>query len=274
MLWETLAGRHPFRADNVGETSRRIQAGAPPLADVRPDLPESLRRAVASALILNPARRPEAGRLATELRAQKQKRKKRKIIERREQPAPGLERTRVALRERLLPGALAAVWTGWAADVAALLPCRLGAAARRRCRRARARCSTRRHRSRPGRDVLPAREHLARPRHLVRSARGRLAGTHLARSTLEPAARRRAAARTARRPGALTARGTSCARHCAPRRPDRRRRLAGGDRGRRRAPATAVRSRHCAARASGSPAAGGRAPSPTRSGKRSPSIRR
>ena len=61
MLWETLAGRHPFRADDAGETSRRIQAGAPPLADVRPDLPESLRRAVASALVLNPARRPEAG---------------------------------------------------------------------------------------------------------------------------------------------------------------------------------------------------------------------
>ena len=115
MLWETLAGRHPFRADDIGETSRRIQAGAPPLADVRPDLPESLKRAVSSALILNPVRRPEAGRLATELRTQKQKRKKRKVAEPRKQPAPGLERIRVALRGRLLPGALAAVWTAWAA---------------------------------------------------------------------------------------------------------------------------------------------------------------
>ena len=115
MLWETLAGHHPFRADDVGETSRRIQAGAPPLGDVRPDLPESLRRAVASALVLNPARRPEAGRLATELRAQKQKRKKRKSTDRREQPARAFERTCVAVRDRLLPGALAAVWTAWAA---------------------------------------------------------------------------------------------------------------------------------------------------------------
>ncbi|MDX6566198.1 MAG: eukaryotic-like serine/threonine-protein kinase, partial [Gaiellales bacterium] len=122
MLWETLAGRHPFRADNVGETSRRIQAGAPSLADVRPDLPESLRRAVASALILNPVRRPEAGSLAIELRAQKQKRKKHKIIERRTHPAPGLERTRVALRERLLPGVLAAVWTAWAATSLPFFP--------------------------------------------------------------------------------------------------------------------------------------------------------
>src|SRR5690242_9317981 len=60
MLWEALAGRHPFRTDSVGETTRRIQAGAPQLADVRPDLPEPLRRAVAAALALNPARRPPA----------------------------------------------------------------------------------------------------------------------------------------------------------------------------------------------------------------------
>jgi hypothetical protein len=117
MLWEALADRHPFRTDDLGETSRRIQAGAPPLGDVRPDLPESLRRTVASALALNPARRPDAGKLATELRSLKQKRKKRH--EKRERPAPTLERARIAVRERVLPGALAALWTGW---VAASLP--------------------------------------------------------------------------------------------------------------------------------------------------------
>ena len=122
MLWETLAGRHPFRADDVGETSRRIEAGAPPLAEVRPDLPESLRRAVASALVLNPVRRPEAGRLATELRALKPKRKKRKNTEQRERPAFTIERTRIALRERMLPGALAAVWTAWAATSLPFFP--------------------------------------------------------------------------------------------------------------------------------------------------------
>jgi hypothetical protein len=121
MLWETLAGSHPFRANDAGETSRRIQAGAPSLADVRPDLPESLRRAVASALVLNPVRRPEAGRLAGELRALKQKRRKRKSTERRE-VAPRLEHTRVALRERLLPGAFAAVWTAWAAATLPFFP--------------------------------------------------------------------------------------------------------------------------------------------------------
>jgi eukaryotic-like serine/threonine-protein kinase len=118
MLWEALAGRHPFRADDLGETSRRIQAGAPPLAEVRPDLPESLQRAVASALELNPARRPDAAKLATDLRTLKQKRKKKRRRQR-EQPAPARERARIVVRERLLPGVLAALWTGW---VAASLP--------------------------------------------------------------------------------------------------------------------------------------------------------
>jgi serine/threonine protein kinase len=36
MLWEALAGVHPFRDGGVRETSRRIQTGAPPLAEVRP----------------------------------------------------------------------------------------------------------------------------------------------------------------------------------------------------------------------------------------------
>ncbi len=122
MLWETLAGSHPFRGNDAGETSRRIQAGAPSLADVRPDLPEALRRAVASALILNPVRRPEAGRLATELRALKQKRRKRKSTKPLELPALRLERSRVALRERVLPGVLAAAWTGWAATSLPFFP--------------------------------------------------------------------------------------------------------------------------------------------------------
>src|SRR5207302_11018936 len=31
MLWEALAGQHPFREGGLTETSRRIHAGAPPL---------------------------------------------------------------------------------------------------------------------------------------------------------------------------------------------------------------------------------------------------
>ena len=42
MLWEALAGRHPFRSSNAAGTTRRIRAGAPPLESVRPDLPPAL----------------------------------------------------------------------------------------------------------------------------------------------------------------------------------------------------------------------------------------
>src|SRR2546425_6583562 len=42
MLWEALAGRHPFWRSSLLETARAIEAGASPLASVRPDLPRSL----------------------------------------------------------------------------------------------------------------------------------------------------------------------------------------------------------------------------------------
>jgi hypothetical protein len=124
MLWEALAGRHPFRTDSVGETSRRIQAGAPPLASVRPDLPAALQRAVTSALALNPARRPSAGRLAELLRAEK---KKRHRARRREAVGPVRDLAKAALARRALPAGLAAAWTAWAAATLPFYPA--GAAA-------------------------------------------------------------------------------------------------------------------------------------------------
>ena len=42
MLWEALAGRHPFRSSNAAGTTRRIRAGAPPLSEARPDLSTAL----------------------------------------------------------------------------------------------------------------------------------------------------------------------------------------------------------------------------------------
>jgi len=144
MLWEALAGRHPFRAESVGDTTRRIQAGAPPLADVRPDLPEHLARAVAAALAPSPTRRPSASELADALRS---RRRTRPSHARRTPVLPTRERAVATIRARVLPGALAAVWTawvvarlpfypgGWAAPLAlgtgalAVLSPRLGAAA-------------------------------------------------------------------------------------------------------------------------------------------------
>jgi len=68
MLWEALAGRHPFWRGSMLETARSIEAGARPLGDLRPDLPKRVLRLVDRALSTNPARRPTARELAEELR--------------------------------------------------------------------------------------------------------------------------------------------------------------------------------------------------------------
>jgi len=41
-LYECLSGANPFRGGTAGETISRIQAGAPPLSEARPDLPREL----------------------------------------------------------------------------------------------------------------------------------------------------------------------------------------------------------------------------------------
>jgi Protein kinase domain len=68
MLWEALAGRHPFWGGSMLETARAIEAGARPLGELRPDLPKQLLRLVDSTLAPNPAKRPAARELANALR--------------------------------------------------------------------------------------------------------------------------------------------------------------------------------------------------------------
>src|SRR5207302_6086950 len=68
MLWEALAGRHPFWRSSLLETARAIESGAPRLESMRPDLPKPLLAAVDRALDLDPARRPDAAALAGALR--------------------------------------------------------------------------------------------------------------------------------------------------------------------------------------------------------------
>jgi eukaryotic-like serine/threonine-protein kinase len=68
LLWEALAGRHPFLTGSPVDMARKIEAGAPPLSQARPDLPDALVKLVARALALEPARRPAADRLAAGLR--------------------------------------------------------------------------------------------------------------------------------------------------------------------------------------------------------------
>ena len=68
MLWEALAGRHPFWRGSMLETARAIEAGARPLGELRPDLPKRLLRLVDRALSQSPGRRPPARELAAGLR--------------------------------------------------------------------------------------------------------------------------------------------------------------------------------------------------------------
>ena len=68
VLWETLAGYHPFWTSSLVETAKAIDEGAPPLHTVRPDLPKALQAFVDRALSVDPARRPSARELAEALR--------------------------------------------------------------------------------------------------------------------------------------------------------------------------------------------------------------
>ncbi len=122
MLWEALAGRHPFRDSGTAETSRRIRSGAPPLEDMRPDLPEALRAAIGSALHLSPERRPDAKALADELRNLPRRRKRPAAAPKSVQPSASLDLAPAALAGRVAPAALAALWTGWVTSTLAFFP--------------------------------------------------------------------------------------------------------------------------------------------------------
>ena len=108
MLWEALAGRHPFWQSSLLDTARAIERGALPLATMRPDLPKALAAAVDRALDLNTARRPSAAALAEVLRSVR--RKRRGTTRRRDV-------TVTEIAGRVVPAALAAAtawWTSWA----------------------------------------------------------------------------------------------------------------------------------------------------------------
>ncbi len=120
LLWEALAGQHPFWGVPLPQVAAAIQAGAKPIGDVRPDLPAPIAAAVASALTVDPAQRPSAERLAAGLRAAlvapagARSRPRRRQAEAAPAAAPA-----VPLERRLASAALAALSV---AVAAALLP--------------------------------------------------------------------------------------------------------------------------------------------------------
>ena len=112
MLWEALAGWHPFAAASPVETARRIAARAPRLATERPDLPRELCTTVDSMLSVEPRRRPPARRLAADLRASGELRAQR----------PHSAASRTALRERAAHASLAALTAGGATTLLPFFP--------------------------------------------------------------------------------------------------------------------------------------------------------
>jgi hypothetical protein len=119
LLWEMLAGEHPFWGGDLVETSRLIQQGAPGLEALRPDLPLHVRETVASALLVNPQRRPSAERLAAQLRELPKRRRKKGGSKGSGSKSVAARPNAAVLGARLLPGALTGVASGW---VAARLP--------------------------------------------------------------------------------------------------------------------------------------------------------
>ena len=106
LLWEALAGQHPFWQSSLLETARAIERGAEPLASARPDLPRPLLAAVDRALELDPTRRPTAAELAQTLRAAANKRRRR---------TRGRVFAPPAALVRAAPAALAGLFAGWTA---------------------------------------------------------------------------------------------------------------------------------------------------------------
>jgi hypothetical protein len=114
MLWESLAGWHPFWNGSLLETAKRIETGAAPLAHARPDLPKPLCALVDRMLALDPAARPPAAHLAHELRDTFAERLRRR-------------KTRTTIPElsvplRLAAPAAAALFAGWTAAEVAFYP--------------------------------------------------------------------------------------------------------------------------------------------------------
>ena len=124
MLWEALAGRHPFWHTSMLETARAIESGAPSLETMRPDLPKALVTLVDTALSLDPARRPKAEHLAAALRGAYQRRRTRR--------RSGISLPAVAHLPRVVAAALAGTFaafvavelpfypSGWTLPIAAL----------------------------------------------------------------------------------------------------------------------------------------------------------
>jgi hypothetical protein len=118
ILWEALTGRHPFWDGSPMQVQSAILAGAPSLAELRPDLPQQVHDVVASALLHNPSHRPTADSLAVHLRELVRKERR----QRSSGPKPPSRSRAAELPGRVLPAALAATVAGWTAQTLPFFP--------------------------------------------------------------------------------------------------------------------------------------------------------
>jgi hypothetical protein len=118
LLWEALAGHHPFWRTSPLETGEVIKAGAPSIREARPDLPDELVQAVDGALSVDPANRPTAAALARALRGARRERAPRR------KPAAFLRIDSRALATKCGAPALAAIVAVWSTAALPFFPAR------------------------------------------------------------------------------------------------------------------------------------------------------
>jgi Protein kinase domain len=118
LLWEALAGHHPFWRESPLETGEEIKTGAPSIREARPDLPDRVVTAVDAALEVEPAARPSAAGLAQELRDAWWERSPRRSRSRR----PRLRFAPRRAARRVVPPALAALSAAWIATALPFYP--------------------------------------------------------------------------------------------------------------------------------------------------------
>jgi eukaryotic-like serine/threonine-protein kinase len=128
LLWESLAGRHPFWGVPLQEVARAIEAGAPSLVTERPDVPRRLVAAVDGALARSPEGRPRASALASDLRSALRKAPARKPGTQARRPAPAKATQARFPLGRVAPIALAVAATAIGATVLPFWPGALVAA--------------------------------------------------------------------------------------------------------------------------------------------------
>ena len=116
LLWEALAGRHPFWGGSLLDTARRIEQGALSLANERPDLDPRLVECVDRALAADPSRRPTAAAMAARLR-------KLTSSSRTRRARPSRPQLRLTpLMRRLPPAAAAMLFSAWSAAALPFFP--------------------------------------------------------------------------------------------------------------------------------------------------------